>query len=166
MYNSVFDYTNSNILSILRALIIIYSILVIGIKFLALIVKRNRSIFKQEKNIIISENPEIQEQQSTTLKETATNFSLIIILCLCAVVFFLVQHGDHGNNICQHNLTEYWNILLFCLLSISFTAHDIDNLLNMNFTNSIIFTKYFKTFELIVLTLYIPMTILLIIFCW
>ncbi len=165
MYNSVFDYTNGNILSILRAFIIIYSILVIGIKFLALIVKRNRTIFKQEKNIIISEKPEFQEQQLTTLNETATNFSVIIILCLCGVVFFLVQYGYHGNNICQHNLTEYWNILLFCLLSISLIAPDIDELFNMNFTNSIIFTRYFKTFESIVLTLYIPITISLIVIC-
>ncbi len=163
MYNGIFNYTNINIFSILRICIAIYGILVIAIKFIAFIVKRNRPILKQEENTIISEK--IKIQQPTTLDLAAVNFSVIIILCLCAIVFFLVQYGYYKNINCQYNLTDYWNILLLYLLSISFIAPDIDTLFDTNFTNSIIFTKWFKTFEFIVLTLYLPITISLMIIC-
>ena len=160
---------HSNFLTILRASIFIYSILLIAIKIIAFIVRRNRLILEQESNISdtnILEETETSVQQPINLDIAATNLSVIIILCLCVVVFFLVQNGFHGNNICQYDLIQYWNILFCYLLSISFIAPDLDELFNIKFTNSIIFTNWFKTFELIMLGLYIPITISLMILCW
>ena len=152
MDNSIFNYVNSNAVFIFKASIFICSFLVIVIKFIAFFAKRKKQASKQKET-------EVQKKELTALDLAAVNFSVITILCLCVAVFFLVQTGYDSNNICQYNLTEYWNILFIYLLLIGFIAPDIDKLLNTNFTNSTIFTKWFKSFEIVMSTLYIPRAI-------
>ena len=164
MYNNIFNHININTLSILRMFILVYAFSIIAIKITALLAKRRKQTVKSAKDTIIAET---KMQRKPNLDLPAINFSVIIILCLCAVVFFLVQNGYY-NHLCRYDVNDviqYWNILFCFILSIVFIFSDINSLFNIKFMSLIISSKWFNAFEIIILTLYIPITISLIIVC-